>query len=567
MTSLLSLDLSEVTNLESIPDNQFKGSLLSDIKLPKGLKTIGKSAFANCSLLQIDQLPDGITAIGDNAFESSPRVTFTSLPSALESLGERAFNSCVGLINIKTPEALTSMGESVFEDCPLLETVDLSASKIAEIPNRAFCECGNPDDVLLPESAITIGRAAFFGTAVRDLSFINNVSSIGESAFMECSRLVAANIPQKITSVDAQVFANCKRLITASMPAGTKTVGIRIFNEDNNLSNISCAAVEAPEAENGAFDGVRARYISLTIPTISYRSYLNAPQWGKFQSIQNKIPVTIDEGVDVTAVAEDEYLGMLEEDALEEAAEEAAKEVSDEPVERIQRRISRRAEARKVTTDGKCFAALFNGGQIQTGTEGTGTRIFVNPKQGVKVTSILFNGKEMLSELEGNSLVLPAGGNGSLIIRTDYQGENPGKAPEAPEAKIGETTLSTQTSFESTEAVEVVLSCSTNGAKIYYLLTPVNSVEPEAETDYTLYSEPIKVEATSTLKIYAENDGLKSELRTYTIEIKPNFVAMTVADLDNVEVYSLQGMRVVRPQAGQIYIIRQGGRTYKAVVK
>lgn len=467
MISLLSLDMSEVTNVETIPGNQFDGSLLTDIKLPENLKGIGSSAFANCSLLQIDRLPDGITSIGVNAFSNSPRIAFTSLPASLESLGGGAFYGCIGLRNITTSEDLTSMGEGVFNNCTLLETVDLSASEITEIPNDAFNGCSNLDEVVLPESVTSIGNSSFAGTAIRDLSFINNVTSIRSGAFASCGRLVAANMPEKITGVASEVFAGCRRLITASMPAGTKSVATNIFNGDTNLSNISCAATEAPAAENGAFDGIRSRYVSLTIPTLSYREYLNAPQWGKFQSIQNKIPVTIDGGVDVTAVAEEEYEAMLEEDALEEAAEEAAKEQTDEPAEIIQHRIARRAAARKATTDGKCFAALFNGGQIQTGTEGTGTRIFVNPKPGVKVTSILFNGKEMLSELDGNSLVLPAGGNGSLVIRTD----------------------------------------------------------------------------------------------------KPDTITTVTANNKVTEYYNLQGIRVMHPQSGQIYIIRQGGRTYKAVVK
>ncbi|MDE6301745.1 MAG: hypothetical protein K2M19_08515, partial [Muribaculaceae bacterium] len=34
--------------------------------------------------------------------------------------------------------------------------------------------------------------------------------------------------------------------------------------------------------------------------------------------------------------------------------------------------------------------------------------------------SVTFAGKEMLSELKGNTLLLPAGSNGSLVIRTNY---------------------------------------------------------------------------------------------------------------------------------------------------
>ncbi len=140
-------------------------------------------------------------------------------------------------------------------------------------------------------------------------------------------------------------------------------------------------------------------------------------------------------------------------------------------------------------------------------------------------------------------------------------------APAAPVVRVGEDILTTDKAYESEKAVEVTLSTTTEGAKLYYLLTPANAPAPTEEAEYTLYEGAIKVEATSTLSVYAENNGVKSEVSTYTIEIKPGFVAMTIADLDNAEVYSLQGMRVSRPEAGKIYIIRQGGRTYKAIVK
>ena len=79
----------------------------------------------------------------------------------------------------------------------------------------------------------------------------------------------------------------------------------------------------------------------------------------------------------------------------------------------------RRSAARAVTYDGRHFASLFDGAQIQTGNDGKGTRIFVNPQDGITVTSILFNGEEKLNQLDGNSLLLPVGSNGSLEIKTD----------------------------------------------------------------------------------------------------------------------------------------------------
>ncbi|MDE5552267.1 MAG: leucine-rich repeat domain-containing protein, partial [Muribaculaceae bacterium] len=260
---------------------------------------------------------------------------------------------------------------------------------------------------------------AFSGTAIRDIEFAANVRTIGESAFSNCRRLVAANIPANVTEVNDGILSSCPRLIATSMNSDVTSVGTNVFANDSKLSNISCAANDAPEAAAGAFDGIRIRYASLTVPTLSFRSYLNAPQWGKFQSIQNRIPVTISQGVDVSNIEETEYQEMLKEDALEAAEDAAAKGELNEPAEASGRRIARRAAQRRATAEGIGFARLFDGAQIMTGNDGSGTRIFINPKEGVTVTSVTYNGKEMLQEMEGNSILLPAKSSGSLVITTD----------------------------------------------------------------------------------------------------------------------------------------------------
>ena len=277
--------------------------------------------------------------------------------------------------------------------------------------------------MILPETVTSIGVNAFSGTAIREIEFAGNVRTIGESAFSNCRRLVAANIPAGVTEVNDAILNSCPRLIATSMSSEVKSVGANMFVNDSKLSNISCAANDAPEAAAGAFDGIRIRYASLTVPTLSFRSYLNAPQWGKFQSIQNRIPVTISKGVDVSNIEETEYQEMLKEDALEAAEDAAAKGELNEPAEassrRAANRIIRREAQRRATAEGIGFARLFDGAQIMTGNDGSGTRIFINPKEGVTVTSVTYNGKEILQEMEGNSILLPAKSSGSLVITTD----------------------------------------------------------------------------------------------------------------------------------------------------
>ncbi|MDE5887607.1 MAG: leucine-rich repeat domain-containing protein, partial [Muribaculaceae bacterium] len=412
MVSLQSLDLSEVTNLTEIPAEQFNNSLLAEIKLPSSITKIGESAFSNCSLLQLDELPESVTEIGSGAFSGSPRITISRLPDALKTIGYDAFAHC-GIRQIIGGPALEYISSEAFMGCSLLEVVDLSETALTGISGYTFSGCHALEEIILPETVRTIGGYAFNGTALRDIDFAANVNEIGYGAFADCRRLVSANLPKSVTNVSENTFANCPRLIASSMSSDVESIGANVFNGDSKLANISCAAAEAPEAASGAFDGIRLRYVSLTVPGMSFRPYLNAPQWGRFQSIQNKIPLTIDDGIEVSSIAETEYQDMLKEDALEEAMRES----SSEPA-LLTRSLERRSMQTRAAAEGRIFASLFDGAQIQTGSEGTGTRIFINPQEGVEVTSIKYDGKEMISEYKNNSILLPAGSQGALVIKT-----------------------------------------------------------------------------------------------------------------------------------------------------
>lgn len=415
MISLLDLDISE-TNITAIPDYQFSGSLLASIKLPKGLTTIGDHAFSACRLLSLSELPSSLTEIGLCAFQSSPLVSVSVLPDALETIGLCAFQYCGGISEIIAGASLREMGPA-FEGCTALETVDLSqATNLTQIYPGTFTGCTELENVVLPKSVKQIGHSAFYDTALRDIEFASEVENIDYWAFSDCRRLITANLPARLNAVSRELFRSCPRLVSASLPVSVQNIAANVFNGDNKLATLSCAAVDAPVAETNAFAGIRTRHISLAVPALSYRSYLNAPQWGQFQNIQNRIPVTIDEGIDVRGVGEDEYQELLVEDHLEELVEQASGAPATQQI------IARRAARRAAMREGRSFAALFNGAQLQSGNDGSGVRVFINPVEGRKLTSVVLDGREMLQEMEGNSLLLPAGSTGALVIRGEANG-------------------------------------------------------------------------------------------------------------------------------------------------
>ncbi len=411
MKALTSLDLSNVTNLTELPESEFEGSLLTEIILPSNLETIAYRAFRNCQLLNLTELPESVKLIGADAFENCPNVNIKTLPTSLEVLGYAAFRGS-GIREIVAAESLSSILRCAFQACTLLERADLSSFALTEIPDELFFSCKELDEVILPSTVKKIGRIAFSGTAIRNIDFIPDVTEIGEAAFSDNRRLVSATLPATLTKVERRLFENCPRLISVSMPMTTTEVGENMVRGDKKLANLSCSAPDAPAAESGAFNGIRNRYVTLTLPTLSFAEYLDASQWGGLNCFKNSIKVNMKKGIKVTNAGEKEYKDMLAEDALEAAQDAAAAQSG----KLSPAGVMRRAAARAKTADN--FATLFDGAQLSS-TDGGVNRIFITPKEGVNVTSILFEGEEMLDAYDGQSILLPEGVYGSLEIFTD----------------------------------------------------------------------------------------------------------------------------------------------------
>lgn len=416
MISLASLDLSAATGLTQIPDRLFEGSTLHTLTLPSSITHIGENAFAGCGMLELTELPESLVSIGDQAFRGSSLISFTEFPASLESIGYAAFSSCIGMRNVTFGTNLANISQDAFKACSMLESVDLSATRLTTVESGTFSGCRMLDEIILPESVESVGDRAFERTDIRDIEFASGLSEIGAGAFSDCRRLVTANIPENVSLASESMFSSCTRLVSASFPAGTTNVGANIFSGDNKLATISSASSTAPQAERGAFSDTRTRYISLIVPYDAFRAYLNAPVWGSFSTIRLGLPVTLPAEADASAVNEDDYQDLLNEDRLEEQEEQAAIDRNTDDEEenaKARSRSIRRAAQRAATAEGRSFARIFNGAGLNTSSA---IRIFINPKEDATLKSVLVDGKEMIDRMEGNSLLLPANTTGALEI-------------------------------------------------------------------------------------------------------------------------------------------------------
>ena len=279
-SGLTEVDLSKCTSLTSIGDFAFQEcSGLTSIALPSSLTSIGDSAFRGCSGIEtleykgtIEQwlaiefglgwmddsshtfivngeeltnlvVPKGVTSIGDSAFRGCSGLTSITLPSSLTSIRDDAFSDCSGLteVDLSKCTSLTSIGWSAFDGCSGLTEVDLSnCTSLISIESYAFYVCsGLTGKLVIPEGVTSIGERAFFGcsglTEV-DLSNCTSLTSIGSYAFAGCSGLTSVTINQYVFENVTSSSSSCGYILCYIGSGETVLVPANLI-DDLHLTN------------------------------------------------------------------------------------------------------------------------------------------------------------------------------------------------------------------------------------------------------------------------------------------------------------------------------------------
>ena len=69
-----------------------------------------------------------------------------------------------------------------------------------------------------------------------------SVTTIGKSAFYNCTSLASVNIPNSVTTIGGWAFENCTSLASVNIPNSVTTIGEGAFSACSSLTSISVAS-------------------------------------------------------------------------------------------------------------------------------------------------------------------------------------------------------------------------------------------------------------------------------------------------------------------------------------
>ena len=263
----------------------------TDFTIPNTVTTIGYGAFEDCNITSVT-IPDSVTLIRKSAFSGCTGLTRITIPDGVQKIEQNTFANCSALRQVVIPASVTTIEEGAFVGCSSLEMVIFKGSAPVEY-GIGDDEYPGPEDIpmatgakayVMPQYLSTFGAKgdSWSGLTLSTqlLTYVLNtdgteysltdcnesfageiqipstynglpVTSIGDSAFQDCTSITRITIPDSIASVESYAFRNC-----------------------NSLGTITSEALTAPTLGSNAFENIPATKIA--IPIGAKQSYLEA---------------------------------------------------------------------------------------------------------------------------------------------------------------------------------------------------------------------------------------------------------------------------------------------------
>ena len=314
-------DMENYVNGDATPWEHLRNDIKTAV-IEEGVTSIGGSAFYDCTELTSVSIPQSVTRFEAYAFTWCHNLTSITIPENVTRIGKHAFTECFKLTSItslnRTPPTLdgnvfmyTDLSKIVL--CVPIETkrayfvVDENYAGqrwrdfgyILEIhPTQG--SCGKHVNWTFSGGTLTVsgsGDMADYVNAdatpwehlkynIKTAVIEEGVTSIGSSAFYDCTGLTSVSIPQSVRRFESYAFTWCHNLTSITIPENVTRIGAHAFRECIKLTSITSLNHTPPALDGNVFLDTDLSKITLHVPSGSKQAYNEGQKWMNFRNVK-----------------------------------------------------------------------------------------------------------------------------------------------------------------------------------------------------------------------------------------------------------------------------------------
>ena len=148
--------------------------------------------------------------------------------------------------------------------------------------NKLTYTTDNNEPISIKNTAFDANITAhIYDNGTGTLIFDKPVTSIGDSAFEECSNLTSITIPNSVTSIGDYAFSGCSDLTSITIPDSVTSIGDYAFFGCSNLTSFYCKPQNPPAIDVYMLSNCHSS-LKIYVPRASVDKYKTA--WSDYAS-------------------------------------------------------------------------------------------------------------------------------------------------------------------------------------------------------------------------------------------------------------------------------------------
>lgn len=187
--------------------NDISGSEIQSVRDTKHIEVVNNKNFITQDDIVYNKTMTTVVAC------SAEKTGTVELPEGVTKIEYEAFRYCK-ISSVRFPSTLRLIRDNTFADCENLKTIDFGCG-LTHVGSSAswytFSESGL-ERVNFPKQVKSIGRGAFYGSQLKEVTLNEGLETIEEDSFMMCLGLESISIPKTVSTIGRRALSYVKNV-------------------------------------------------------------------------------------------------------------------------------------------------------------------------------------------------------------------------------------------------------------------------------------------------------------------------------------------------------------------